>query len=210
LFLFIVGQVYFLITFINSLFYIARGILIAYTILIAFFFGLGVFFAWWAPLIGFPLLKYGLTLLVSYLGLAIPIMISMVIMAALTAEIERRDNLLCFHPETKIKLANGKFKAMKDLDLGEKLTKNIEVMAVLRIKGEPKDKYYKIYSEELNDYIYVTGTHLIMHPKTKKFIPVEQYEKAFITNSWTNEMSCLVTSNNRIPIGEYTFWDWED
>ena len=114
LFLFIVGQVYFLITFINSLFYIARGILIAYTILIAFFFGLGAFFAWWAPMIGFPLLKYGLTLLVSYLGLAIPIMISMVIMAALTAEIERRDNLLCFHPETKIKLANGKFKAMKD------------------------------------------------------------------------------------------------
>ena len=49
-----------------------------------------------------------------------------------------------------------------------------------------------------------------MHPTTKKFIPVEEYEKATITNSWTNEMSCLVTSNNRIPIGEYTFWDWED
>ena len=210
LFLFVVGQAFVFITFLNSLFYILRRILIAYTILIAFFFAVGVAISIWFPPVGFPLIGYGVSLLISYLALAIPVMISMVVTAALMAEIEKRDNLVCFHPETKIKLANGKYKFMKDLDLGEKLENNVEVVAVLRIKGEEKDKYYKIYSEELNDYIYVTGSHLIMHPKTGKFIPVEKYEKANITNTWTNEMSCLVTSNNRIPIGEYTFWDWED
>ena len=25
-----------------------------------------------------------------------------------------------------------------------------------------------------------------------------------------NELSCLITSDHNIPIGEYTFWDWED
>jgi len=212
LFLYIVGSAFFLMTFLNSLFEIAEGILkfITYVIAAIMIVALAFFFLPGFQIAAMTLVKVGLSLLVTYLGMAIPLMICMVVLAMITAEIERRENLVCFHPETKIKLANGKYKAMKDLDLGEKITKNIEVVAVLRIKGEEKDKYYKIYSKELNDYIYVTGTHLIMHPTTKKFIPVEEYEKATITNSWTNEMSCLVTSNNRIPIGEYTFWDWED
>ena len=58
-----------------------------------------------------------------------------------------------------------------DTILGEILTDGIEVKGILRIKGNEKDKYYKIYSQELKDYIYVTGTHLIMHPKHKSVKP---------------------------------------
>ncbi len=36
------------------------------------------------------------------------------------------------------------------------------------------------------------------------------YDKAIKTELWDKELSCLVTSNNLIPIGEYIFWDWED
>ena len=47
-------------------------------------------------------------------------------------------------------------------------------------------------------------------PKTNKFIKVADFKDANITETWVSEMSCLVTSNHHIPIGEYTFYDWED
>ena len=39
---------------------------------------------------------------------------------------------------------------------------------------------------------------------------VKNYEKAEKAYIWDEEMSNLVTTNNNIPIGEFTFWDWED
>ena len=116
----------------------------------------------------------------------------------------------CFSPNTKIKLSNGKYKSMKDLNLGEILEDGSEVKGILRIKGSPDNKYYKIYSNELKDYIYVTGSHMIFDDDTRQFIEVKKYKKAVESDFWEKEMSCLVTSTNNIPIGEYTFWDWED
>ena len=52
--------------------------------------------------------------------------------------------------------------------------------------------------------------HILFCIHIKEIYKVENYEKAQITNLWGNELSCLVTSTNKIPIGEYTFWDWED
>jgi len=208
-FLIIVAQAYVFMTFINSLIHVCVIVLIILTVFIIIMFSIGVAM-WFIPPLHITLISTGVGLLISYLAMAIPLLVVIIFCAAINAELKRREDMVCFHPETKIELANGKYKSIKDLNLGEKLKNNIEVIAVLRIKGEDKDKYYKIYSKELNDYIFVTGSHLIMHPKTKKFIPVENFKEANITNSWTNEMSCLVTSTHRIPIGEYTFWDWED
>jgi len=119
-------------------------------------------------------------------------------------------DVVCFSPNTKIKLLNGDYKCMKDLNLGNLLENGCEVKGILRIKGNVNNKYYKIYSKKLNDFIYVTGSHLIMHPDTKEFIYVKNYDKAILTKIWDKELSCLITSTNKIPIGEYTFWDWED
>lgn len=208
-FLLIVAQAYIFMTFINSIVEVCVVVLIILTIFIVLMFILGVVF-WFTPALSAGFISFAVSLLVTYLSMAIPLIVVIIFCAAINNELKRREDMVCFHPKTKIKLENGSYKAMKDLNLGEKLINNIEVIAVLRIKGEEKDKYYKIYSKELNDYIFVTGTHLIQHPKTKKFIPVEQYEHAKITSSWTNEMSCLVTSNHNIPIGEFIFYDWED
>jgi hypothetical protein len=208
-FLLIVGQAYTFMTFMNSIIHVCVTLLVILAIIQIVLFALG-YALWFTGPISLGLIAAAVSTLLTYLGMAIPLIIVIVFVAAINNELKRREDMICFHPETKIKLANGGYKQMKDLNLGEKLTNNIEVIAVLRIKGGEKDKYYKIYSKELNDYIYVTGTHLIMHPKTKKFIPVEKYENARITNSWTNEMSCLVTSNHNIHIGEFTFYDWED
>jgi len=116
----------------------------------------------------------------------------------------------CFHRNTKMKMKNGKYKKMSELNLGDKLFDGGEVRAILRIKGEKTNPFYKIYSEDLKEEILVSGTHFIKHPETGKFIKVKDYDKAIKTEQWDKELSCLVTSNNLIPIGEYIFWDWED
>lgn len=116
----------------------------------------------------------------------------------------------CFPNNTKIKLLNGTYKEMSKLSLGDKLVSGGSVHAILKVKGNERNTYYKIYSNELKDYIYVTGDHLIKNKSTGEFIPAKQYKDAIKTKQWDNEMSCLVTTNNLIPIGEYIFWDWED
>jgi hypothetical protein len=116
----------------------------------------------------------------------------------------------CFSPKTKIKLLKGGYKSMGELNLGEILIDGSEVKGLLRIKGNKLNKYYKIYSKELDDYIYVTGSHLILNNDSNEFIYVKEHKDSVLTNKWDNEMSCLITSTHKIPIGEYTFWDWED
>jgi len=120
---------------------------------------------------------------------------------------------LCFSPETKVKLESGRFIKMKNINLGDTLSNGAKVVGVLKIQGDKCNPYYKLWSDELNDYIYVTGSHRILHSKNDTFdnyIEISEYEHAEKTNLFDEELACLITSNHRIPIGEYTFWDWED
>tara|TARA_B100000795_G_scaffold21077_2_gene14046 strand:- start:1341 stop:2219 length:879 start_codon:yes stop_codon:yes gene_type:complete len=114
----------------------------------------------------------------------------------------------CFPNDTKVELFDGSYKEMSKLSLGDKLVSGGSVHAILKVRGSEKNPYYKIYSNELNKDIYVTGDHLIK--VNNKFIPVKNYKYSEKTNNWDSEMSCLVTTNNLIPIGEFIFWDWED
>ena len=119
-------------------------------------------------------------------------------------------NSLCFNPTTLVTMADGSKKMMKDIENGEKLKGGIEVSATLKIKNIDNEPYYKIYSKELKNHIYVTGSHLIQDPDTLRFIPVANSRHSVKTNIRDKQFSCLVTTTHTIPIGEYTFWDWED
>ena len=44
----------------------------------------------------------------------------------------------------------------------------------------------------------------------ENYIKVSSFGNAEKTNKHDTELYCLITSDHRIPIGEYTFWDWED
>lgn len=125
-------------------------------------------------------------------------------------------NTFCFRPETKLILKNGKEICMKDINLGDVLENGSTVLATLKIKGDPSNCFYKIFSKKLNDYIYVTGTHKILPSNNLEktnldnYIDVQDYKKAIKTDEIDEALSCLVTDDHTIPIGEYTFWDWED
>jgi len=112
----------------------------------------------------------------------------------------------CFHPETRVPLANKTIKMMKDLDLGDILENNSRVDAVMKIDNLKKEDFYKLPGD-----IYVTGSHMILDKSSNKYIPVKEFKDAIKQDEIKSEwFSCLITSNHLITIGEYVFWDWED
>jgi hypothetical protein len=113
----------------------------------------------------------------------------------------------CFSPETPIKLQNGETRAMKNLELGDILINGSTVTATMQIKNE-SDPYYKIHSEDLNTDILVTGSHYIQ--SSGRFIRVSKFDGSVVTQNIDPIVICIITSDHKVPIGEYTFWDWED
>jgi hypothetical protein len=115
----------------------------------------------------------------------------------------------CFHPYTKLKLKNGTIKFMKDINLGDVLEDNSIVESIMKIDNKKEQlPFYRIKNEK-ND-IYVTGSHLILDKLTNKFIKVENYNKAELTNIKYDYFCCLITNTHNIKINEELFWDWED
>ena len=123
---------------------------------------------------------------------------------------------LCFHPDTLLKLSNGSYVKMKNIQLGDKLKNGNSVVATMRINnldqhGKCKENFYLFNNGENKTPILVTGKHLI---KTNSFYNKYDYVKnhpdAIKTEITHDILCCLVTSNNNIDIGNYTFWDWED
>tara|TARA_B110001454_G_scaffold137434_1_gene127742 strand:+ start:555 stop:1493 length:939 start_codon:yes stop_codon:yes gene_type:complete len=135
---------------------------------------------------------------------------------------------LCFSPNTSLILKKGSKIKMQDIHLGDVLENGAEVIGKLNLKGSPQNPYYKIWSNTLNEFIYVTGSHKIFNERfegtwrekkikesegtfnLKNYVEVKNHWNAIKTSLYDKELSCLITSNHNIPIGEYTFWDWED
>ena len=70
---------------------------------------------------------------------------------------------LCFKDTTPIKLKSGKSVSIKNIHLGDTLYNGATVIGTLKLKGDKRNPYYKIWSRELEDYIYVTGEHHILN-----------------------------------------------
>ena len=128
---------------------------------------------------------------------------------------------LCFHPETKLQLNNGDIVSMKDIPLNSTLQNGTRVCAVMKISnldenGLHIEKMYKVkrkinISQETETAdILVSGSHLIYDPNTKQFVHVKDLPVSELTEINCDILSCLITSDHTIPIGEWIFHDWED
>ena len=120
---------------------------------------------------------------------------------------------VCFSGNTNIRLKDGSLKNFQNITLGDILADGSEVRGVLALKNWHKDKskeeyFYTLPNGENNENILVTGHHLIKY--NNKYIFVKDHPDAQLTSYKERVVYCLVTSTNTIPIGNYTFWDWED
>jgi hypothetical protein len=117
----------------------------------------------------------------------------------------------CFHPDTKVRLKNGEICKMSELPLDSELEDGSRVFSVMKITNSNNIKLYKINDGIDDEPIYVTGEHYIFDELTNKFIKVKEFKDSILQEEViTNWFSCLITTNNKIKIGKYTFWDWED
>ena len=124
----------------------------------------------------------------------------------------------CFDPNTKIQLINDELVAMKDIKLNSKLKNGSIVMSVMKInnldsKQNIRENMYEISGGEINEPIYVTGSHLIYDPMIKQFIEVKNLRgsnPSVVSDKNCSELCCLITSDHTIPIGKWVFHDWED
>jgi len=108
----------------------------------------------------------------------------------------------CFSPETLIKLQNGESRKIHELELGDVLVNGSVVDATMKIKNQD-DPYYKLPGD-----ILVTGSHYVKDGDT--FKQVKNLADAEATTQVDSVVYCLVTSDHKIPVGDYVFWDWED
>jgi hypothetical protein len=108
----------------------------------------------------------------------------------------------CFSPETLVKLQNGDEVAMKDLKLGDVLVNGSVVKATMKIKND-NDPYYKLPGS-----VHVTGSHYIKDGD--KYVQVKDFPGAELTTQTDPVVSCIVTDDHKIPVGDFIFWDWED
>ena len=116
---------------------------------------------------------------------------------------------LCFKPTTSIRLINGNIKEIQHLKLGDVLNDGSVIEGVLKLRNTSGELFYKLNEGENEEPIYVTGSHLIRNNEGQ-FIPVKNFHEAIKTKSKSDILICLMTSTNRIVIGERTFWDWND
>ena len=116
----------------------------------------------------------------------------------------------CFLPDTKIRLKNGTIVSIKDAPLGGILENDSRIISVMKLENAG-DELYKIKKGVNNEDIYVTGSHFIYDKSIDKFIQVKNYKNAeLVKDKIVDWYSCLITSNNKITIGDNIFWDWED
>jgi hypothetical protein len=123
---------------------------------------------------------------------------------------------LCFHPDTQLLLKDGSIVLMKDIKLNSVLQNGSIVRAVLKISnindetGKHIEKFYIVKGGVNNSYILVTGSHLVIDPNTNKYVQVKELKESIPSNITTDKLSCLITSDHKIPIGSWVFHDWED
>lgn len=122
----------------------------------------------------------------------------------------------CFEPNTLIQLRNGDYVKMKDIKLNSILKNGSKVLSVMKISnedehGNQREKMYEIKNGENGETIVVTGNHLIYEKTLRKFVFVkDMHNHSSVSDMQCSELSCLITSDHTIPIGEWIFHDWED
>jgi len=119
----------------------------------------------------------------------------------------------CFHPNTWVKMEDGLVVQMKKIKPGATLKGGEKVRAVLHIDNTLKEPFY-VYSgqgENQSD-IYVTGSHFVFCDDEQKKIQVEKDTRAHRVKGKKplKTFCCLITDTHRIPLGNMTFWDWDD
>ena len=108
----------------------------------------------------------------------------------------------CFDKNTVLKMNNGSFKTIENINVGDVLLNNSVVTAKLQLCAKGIQMY------NINDVI-VSGTHTIKYKD--KWIPVSMHPDKILVQNYTEEfIYCLNTTTKDIHINRDIFTDWDE
>ena len=110
--------------------------------------------------------------------------------------------LKCFDKNTLIKLHDGSFIKINDIQLGDILSNNNVVTAKIKVTSEDSIMY------SLNNVI-VSNSHVVKY--NDKWIRVSNHPEAIKLEQYDEEfLYCLNTTNKIIEINDIIFTDWDE
>ena len=108
----------------------------------------------------------------------------------------------CFDKDTVLKMNDGTFKKIIEIEVGDVLHNCNIVTAKIKVTSEDSQMYV------LNDII-VSDSHIVKYQN--KWIPVSQHPCAYKYNSYSDEfLYCLNTTHKIIEINDIIFTDWDE
>ena len=114
---------------------------------------------------------------------------------------------LCFDPNTRVLLANGKRKTLETCELGDVLEDGSKIEGILYASGKNEPMF-------VLDGIRVSGAHLVWFREKKTWIAAAHHPDAVLSLQKSERLICLRTSTRNIPLQGLTrlwkFRDWEE
>lgn len=111
----------------------------------------------------------------------------------------------CFAPETPILMADGSYKRIKDIAIGDLVgdSRNV-VRSIMKIDAKDKDDLYVYRSS-----VVVSGTHLVKD-EDEGWVRIEnsRFAEKFSYDYPVDTIYCLITDGSRITAGSYHFADY--
>ena len=108
----------------------------------------------------------------------------------------------CFDKNTNIRMNDGSFKFISEIEVGEKLANDILVTAKMKLDAKGSIMY------NLNGTI-VSGTHTIKHGDI--WMPVSKYPHKILVEKYEEPyLYCLNTETKRLHINDFIFVDWDE
>jgi hypothetical protein len=103
----------------------------------------------------------------------------------------------------------------KDVKLGDILENDSKVEGTMKLNNldsnnERIQNFHKVHGGVNNNFVYVTGEHLIYNQNLMDFQHVKDYPNVTETEESSDYFICLITTNHIIKIGGLIFHDWED
>jgi hypothetical protein len=109
---------------------------------------------------------------------------------------------MCFDEDTLIKLDNGEYKKIKDINVNDVLQDGSKVTTVLKVAQDGMDMYK--YKD-----VVVSESHNVLHNNEWKLVSeIPGVER--IENYYKQYLYCLNTTSKKIIINSVVFSDWDD
>lgn len=194
---------------IGGLWFMISAIISVYDLIIAILIGLGIAIAalWLIPF-GFGI-PFAIAMTLTFIAIAIPLgliggaMGDIISLTNLNQSISRVPSApSCFKKGTLIRGKNNVLYSIESIPLGTELTRGGIVTAVLKLDAS-KETMYKLGN------VVVSGWHKVRHNKEWVFIRNHPDAKK-LSNFRDKFIYCLNTTKKIIPVGDYTFQDWDE